>query len=54
MILELTKKLESKNFEFSSKNNDYIKTVNKMKEHQDELNNLEEQWFELEEESMNS
>ncbi len=54
MILELTKKLESKNFEFSSKNNDYIKTVNKIKEHQDELNNLEEQWFELEEESMNS
>ena len=54
MILELTKKLESKNFKFSSKNNDYIKTVNKIKEHQDELNNLEEQWFELEEESMNS
>ncbi len=54
MILELTKKLESKNFEFGSKNYDYIKTVNKIKEHQDELNNLEEQWFELEEESMNS
>ncbi|PPR42410.1 MAG: ABC transporter ATP-binding protein uup [Alphaproteobacteria bacterium MarineAlpha8_Bin1] len=54
MILELTKKLERKNFEFSSQDDDYIKTVNKIKEYQDELNNLEEKWFELEEESMNS
>ncbi len=54
MIFELTKKLESKNFEFDSKDNEYIKTINKIKEYQDELNSLEEKWFELEEKSMNN
>ncbi len=53
IILDLSYQLENSNLEFVNSNNQYTNIIDQIKKNQSELKDLEDEWFELEEKSLN-